>query len=136
MFTKRVAMRAVNLSTGPFCTEFRCEQLCDDDIFFGSGSILCFFTKRVAMRAVDLSIGPFCTEFRCEQLCDNEVSGIGVIFLAPRHKIEMVMKVVLVRAVNLSIGPFCTEFRCEHFCDDTVFGDRSQLSVNLWTVSR
>ena len=32
-FTKRVAMRAVELSTGAFCTEFRCEQLCDDDIF-------------------------------------------------------------------------------------------------------
>ena len=26
-------MRAVELSTGAFCTEFRCEQLCDDDIF-------------------------------------------------------------------------------------------------------
>ena len=43
-------------------------------------------TKIVPMRAVELSIGPFCTEFRCEQLCDNEVSGIGVNFLAPRHK--------------------------------------------------
>ena len=34
MFTKRVAVRAVNFSIGPFCTEFRCEQLCDDDFFF------------------------------------------------------------------------------------------------------
>ena len=32
-FTKRVAVRAVELSTGAFCTEFRCEQLCDDVIF-------------------------------------------------------------------------------------------------------
>ena len=32
------AMRAVNLSAGPFCTEFRCEQLCDEDMFLGSGS--------------------------------------------------------------------------------------------------
>ena len=87
MFTKRVAMRAVNLSTGPFCTEFRCEQLCDDDIFFGSGSILCFFTKRVAMRAVDLSIGPFCTEFRCEQLCDGDTFWIGANFFEEVKKV-------------------------------------------------
>ena len=26
-------MRAVELSTGAFCTEFQCEQLCDDDVF-------------------------------------------------------------------------------------------------------
>ena len=39
MFTKRVAVKAVELSIGAFCTEFRCEQLCDDDIFFGSGTI-------------------------------------------------------------------------------------------------
>ena len=32
-FTKRVAVRAVELSSGAFCTEFRCEQLCDDVIF-------------------------------------------------------------------------------------------------------
>ena len=32
-FTKWVAVRAAELSTGAFCTEFRCEQLCDDDIF-------------------------------------------------------------------------------------------------------
>ena len=33
-FTKRVAVRAVELSIGAFCTEFRCEQLCDDDMFW------------------------------------------------------------------------------------------------------
>ena len=33
MVTKIVAVGAVNLSIGPFCTEFRCEQLCDDDVF-------------------------------------------------------------------------------------------------------
>ena len=32
-FTKRVAVGAVELSTSAFCTEFRCEQLCDDVIF-------------------------------------------------------------------------------------------------------
>ena len=32
-FTKSVAVRAVELSTGAFCTEFRRKQLCDDDIF-------------------------------------------------------------------------------------------------------
>ena len=37
IFTKRVAVRAVELSIGAFCTEFRCEQLCDDDIFWGFG---------------------------------------------------------------------------------------------------
>ena len=36
--TKMVPVRAVDLSIGAFCTEFRCEQLCDDDIFLGSGS--------------------------------------------------------------------------------------------------
>ena len=34
IFTNRVAVRAVELSIGAFCTEFRCEQLCDDDIFW------------------------------------------------------------------------------------------------------
>ena len=41
-FTKRVAVRAVELSTGASCTEFRCEQLCDDDIFLDRGQILDF----------------------------------------------------------------------------------------------
>ena len=31
--TKVVAVRAGNFSIGPFCTEFRCEQLCDDGAF-------------------------------------------------------------------------------------------------------
>ena len=35
MVTKRVAMRAVELSIGAFCTEFWCEPLCDDGIFLG-----------------------------------------------------------------------------------------------------
>ena len=30
---KVVPVRAVDLSIGPFCTEFRCEQLFDEDIF-------------------------------------------------------------------------------------------------------
>ena len=82
MATKIVPVRAVNLSTGPFCTEFRCEQLCDEDIFRDRGQLLGpetglrdinaeIFTKMVPMRAVDLSIGPFCTEFRCECFCDD-----------------------------------------------------------------
>ena len=33
MITKLVAMGAVNFSIGTFCTEFRCEQLRDNDIF-------------------------------------------------------------------------------------------------------
>ena len=32
MVTKRVAVRAVELSIGAFCTKFRCEQLRDDDM--------------------------------------------------------------------------------------------------------
>ena len=71
-------MRAVELSIGAFCTEFRCEQLCDGDIFFESGSNLGLFTKRDAVRAVERSIGEFCTEFRCEQLCDDDNFWIGV----------------------------------------------------------
>ena len=41
MVTKVVAVRAVELSIGAFCTEFWCEQLCDDDIFWDRGQILC-----------------------------------------------------------------------------------------------
>ena len=33
MVMKVVPTRAVNLSIGAFCTEFRCEQLCDDGVF-------------------------------------------------------------------------------------------------------
>ena len=29
---KTVHVRAVELSIGPFCTEFRCEQLCDNEV--------------------------------------------------------------------------------------------------------
>ena len=82
--TKVVPVRAVNLSIGPFCTEFRCEQLCDDDIFRDRGQLLNLeiglrdinteiVTKMVPVRAVDLSIGPFCTEFRHERFCDDAV---------------------------------------------------------------
>ena len=80
MFRKRVAVRAVELSIRPFCTEFWREQLCDDDMFFGSWSNLFFFMKRVAMRAVELSIGAFYTEFRCEQLCDDDIFWIVAKF--------------------------------------------------------
>ena len=80
--TKVVPVRAVKLSTGPFCTEFRCEQLCGEDIFRDRGQLLGsetgprdinteIVTKMVPMRAVDLSIGPFCTEFRRERFRDN-----------------------------------------------------------------
>ena len=31
--TKMIPVRAVDLSIGPFCTEFRCERFCDDDVF-------------------------------------------------------------------------------------------------------
>ena len=79
---KVVPVRAVNLSTGPFCTEFRCEQLFDEDNFRDRGQLLdsetglCDIntdnaTKMVPVGAVDLSIGPFCTEFRCERFCDD-----------------------------------------------------------------
>ena len=33
MVTKIVPVRAVDLSIGPFCTEFRCERFRDDDVF-------------------------------------------------------------------------------------------------------
>ena len=72
-------MRAVNLSTGPFCTEFWCEQLCDDEVF-GIGVERLpqdinteMVMKMVAVRAVNSPIGAFCTEFWCEQLCDDDV---------------------------------------------------------------
>ena len=35
--TKVVPIRAVELSIGAFCTEFRCEQLCDNGIFWDRG---------------------------------------------------------------------------------------------------
>ena len=43
MFAKRVAVRAVELSIGAFCTEFRCEQLCDDDMFLDRARLFAFF---------------------------------------------------------------------------------------------
>ena len=66
--TKVVPVRAVDLSIGPFCTEFRCTQLCDEDIFRDQGQLLGpktrlrdinteTVTKMVPVRAVDLSIG-------------------------------------------------------------------------------
>ena len=78
-------VRAVNLSTGPFCTEFWCEQLCGEDIFRDRGQLLGPETrprdinaetvkKMDPVRAVDLSIGPFCTEFRCGHFCDDAAS--------------------------------------------------------------
>ena len=79
--TKVVAVRAVNFSTGRCWPEFRCEQLCDEDIFLGAGPNLWFFTKRVTVRAVNFSIGVFCTEFRCEQLCNDDILWIGLHFL-------------------------------------------------------
>ena len=43
MITKTVPVRAVDLSIGPFCTEFWCERFCDDDVFgIGVGSVLWF----------------------------------------------------------------------------------------------
>ena len=80
--TKVVPVRAVELSIGRFCTEFRCEQLCDDNIFRDRGQLLGpeiglrdinteIVTKMVPVRAVDLSIGPFCTEFRRERFRDD-----------------------------------------------------------------
>ena len=33
-------VRAVNLSIGPFCTEFRRESFCDDDAFWDRGQLL------------------------------------------------------------------------------------------------
>ena len=43
MVTKIAPVRAVDLSIGPFCTEFRCERFCDDDVFgIGVGNMLWF----------------------------------------------------------------------------------------------
>ena len=67
MFAKVVPVRAVDLSIGPFCTEFRCEQLCDDDIFRDRDQLLGpetgfrdinteIVTKMPPVRAVELSI--------------------------------------------------------------------------------
>ena len=81
---KVVPVRAVELSIGAFCTEFRCEQLCDNGLFlvsrsnFGLRDInMEMVTKVVPVRAVELSIGAFCTELRREQFCDNGIFWIG-----------------------------------------------------------
>ena len=43
MVTKIVPVRAVDLSIGPFCTEFRCERFCDDGVFgIGVGNVFWF----------------------------------------------------------------------------------------------
>ena len=86
--TKVVSVRAVNLSTGLLCTECRCEQLCDDDIFRDRGQLLGpktglryinteIVTKMVPVRAVDLSIIAFCTKNRRERFCDDCIVWIG-----------------------------------------------------------
>ena len=63
MFTKRVAMRAVELSIGAFCTEFRCEQLCDDDIFLGSGSTFGAQDRNTEMVMKIVTVGAVTTAF-------------------------------------------------------------------------
>ena len=40
MVTKVVPVRAVNTPIGAFCMEFRCEQLCDDEVFRDRGQLL------------------------------------------------------------------------------------------------
>ena len=40
MVTKIVPVRAVDLSIGPFCTEFRCERFCDNDVFLDGGQVM------------------------------------------------------------------------------------------------
>ena len=52
MVTKIVPVRAVDLSIGPFCTEFRRERFCDDDVFSQ------FIMEIVVLRAVNFSIRP------------------------------------------------------------------------------
>ena len=43
MVTKIIPVRAVDLSIGPFCTEFRCERFCDNDVFgIGVGNVFWF----------------------------------------------------------------------------------------------
>ena len=84
-----VPTRAVNLSIDACCTEFRCEQLCDDDILGDRGQIFYFFTKRVAVRAVELFIGALCTDFLCEQLCDDDmVSDLDRIWDVSRKGLQ------------------------------------------------
>ena len=95
---KVVPVRAVNLSIGPFCTEFRCEQLCDEDIFRDRGQLL----------------GP---EMGLRDRAPRQGSETGLRDI----NTEIVTKMVPVRAVDLSIGPFCTEFRRERFRDDATF---------------
>ncbi len=90
MVTKVVAVRAGKLLIGRFCTEFRCEQLCDDKVFWDrarkygpetkNAEIV---TKVVVVRAGKLSIGRFCTEVRCEQLCDDGIFWNCVRKVAP-----------------------------------------------------
>ena len=46
-FTKRVAVRAVELSIGAFCTEFRCEQLCDNNMSLDRGQVFFIFEVHV-----------------------------------------------------------------------------------------
>ena len=72
-------MRAVELSIGAFCTEFRCEQLCDDDFFLIGVTFRNFHEKgrRESCEPLDLTI---LHKIRCEQLCDDDIFSIGVEF--------------------------------------------------------
>ena len=48
--TKVVPVRAVNLSTGPFCTEFRRESFRDDDAFLDRGAFSVDFWTTSGLR--------------------------------------------------------------------------------------
>ena len=109
---KIVPVRAVDLSIGPFCTEFWCERFCDEGVFRDRGQLSDSFSLKVGLAKI-----------RSVKSCQNIDRKLG-----RDMNTGIVAKMVPVRAVDLSIGPFCTEFRCECFCDDAAFG----IGVNFF----
>ena len=101
--TKVVPVRAVNLSIGPFCTEFRCEQLCDDGIFRDRGQLLaigvgnrCFFLHAVAIvfftcgrpKLFSHAVGLFFVNMRRPKFCSHAAGQSFFTCGWPPHHIK------------------------------------------------
>ena len=54
MVTEIVPVRAVDLSIGPFCTEFRCERFCDDDAFWYRGREIDRWVREIDRRVREI----------------------------------------------------------------------------------
>ena len=83
MVTKVVPVRAVNFSIGAFCTEFRCEQLCDDATFWNWGAEIDHQGREIDIRNSILAReSRFCKKIR--NSADRESYFLSNEFLIPQ----------------------------------------------------